>query len=164
MKTVGTRLLALSLALIFLLALVACGEEENGGDAYSISYNGAKICPGEKAGGLLDKLGTPKAEMPVASCGDQGEQIRYTYDSFYLYFLVASDGKQTVDAVEFRNDLIETSEGITIGSSKDAVQKAYGDPSETFGNTLTYKNGKQKLIIQLKDNRVAELKLAYVSQ
>ena len=164
MKFTAKKLLAFLLSMILLVALCACEGGSDEGESYYVSHKGAKICPGEAAGDLLDQLGAPKSEKENGNCGGQGVQMRYTYDSFYLYLLESTDGKVTVDAIEFRDDLIETAEGLGIGSSKDEVLKAYGDPTEEKGQTLTYKNGKQHLVINLKNDAVSALSLKHVTQ
>ncbi len=165
MKRIGTKLLIISLVLCLLAALCGCsGGNEDGGDAYYISYKGEKICPGAEAGDLLDALGKPKSEKNNGNCGGQGVQMKYSYDSFDLYLLESADGKVTVDQISLKDDLVETPKGIAIGSSKDDVTDAYGEPATTGKSTLVYKKGAQELVFKLNGDSVSAIDIIHVTQ
>ncbi len=156
------RLLALAMALLLTLtALAACAEDTDGGDAYYISYNDVKIQPGANAKGLLDKLGEPDYEKNNGNCGGQGVQMKYSYTSFDLYLLEATDGTLTVDQITLKDDLMETPEGIAIGDAKTDVEQAYGTPDETNAYNIVYRSGRQELIFGMEDGRVESIDIIY---
>ena len=160
----GKRILSMTFVVVLLLALCACGGGSDE-DAYYISFKEATICPGEAAGDLLDALGEPNFKKNNGNCGGQGVQMKYSYDSFDLYLLEANDGKVTVDEISLKDDLIETPKGIAIGSKKDAVLKAYGEPTKATDKTLVYEKGKQELFFELNDDSaVVAITIRHVTQ
>ena len=160
------KLTALLAALLLSLGLCACAKDEpkDTGDAYYISYEGTKICPGKDADGLLERLGEPRSEKNNGNCGGQGVQMKYSYSSFDLYLLESTDGTVTVDQISVKDDLIETPEGICIGEDADAVKKTYGDPSKETAKTLVYRKGAQELIFKVEGGKVVAIDLIHVTQ
>ena len=163
-----TRIAILLLCLLMLIPLASCdkkeetqNEEKDGGEvaaiAFSITANGTKIELGKDATPILTALGAPQAESSVGSCGGkEGTWTRYTYAGFYLLVLENGNSK-TVDQIELKDDSIMTPKGVGIGSTKDAVLKAYGngyDKSQSSDTALVYRQGTKQLEFYF-DNGVA---------
>ena len=151
MKNLVIQICTLSLAIFLLLSLCSCagGKESDNGEAYYISCNGVRICPGEEAGDLLEKLGEPDFAADYGNCGGQGVQKMYSYDSFEVYLLETADGKITVDQISLCDDLMETPRGICIGDDREEVIEQYGEPTESTISTMIYQKGAQELVFKL---------------
>ena len=139
------RILALVLALLLIFALAACsdssdeGKDENEGNAknYYVTYNGQKIEIGADAKALIPTLGEYTSEDGEA-CGTDEKDVIYTLSGISIETHVSGD-KETVRQVKFLDDSNKTPEGITIGSSRDDVVKAYGNGyTENASGALRY--------------------------
>lgn len=154
------RALSLMLALLCVVfAFAACNAEqsENNDDTkgteYYIIHKGTKIELGKKADSVLSALGEPKSKEALPDCGDFGKQTKYQYDNFMLYTLT-NDSGETIDQIEFLNDMAETEKGICIGDSSDDVIAAYGEPSQKSSGSLSYQNGSLYLKFSLENGNV----------
>lgn len=78
---------------------------------------------------LITALGTPANTQKALSCHYDGEDTIYTYAGFVLY-TYAHDESEILYLIEIKDSSIETSEGISIGSSYDDVIAAYGTPDD----------------------------------
>ena len=118
---------------------------------FAISYKNTVLELGKDASGVLKKLGDPSSEPKhVASCGENmGEQWQYTYPSIVVFTLKNGD-KETIDAVALRDDIAETSKGITVGSTEAEMIEAYGEPTRQ-GNKCLYQKDSYTLEIRLDD-------------
>ncbi len=166
MRKIFMRTFVLAMALFLTLGLCACTQEEPKDESgeYYITYEGTKICPGADGDGLLEKLGEPNSEKNNGNCGGQGVQMKYSYPSFDLYLLESADGDVTVDQISIKDDLIETPEGICIGSDEADVRDAYGEPDQVTAKTMIYRDGKQELTFKLEDGKVSAIDLMHVTQ
>ena len=133
------------MALLLLFTLVACnnntGDDENT-DAptaknYSVTYNGTKIEIGADAKTLLPKLGNPEGEIGEA-CGTDEKDVIYSLSGLEIETHVKGE-TEIVRQIKITNDLQKTDKGITIGSTKDDVVKAYGkDYKEGSSGAIRY--------------------------
>ena len=134
------------MALLLLFALVSCGNNDggNGDDAnapaaknYSVTYNGTRIEIGADAKTLLPKLGNPEGEVGEA-CGTDEKDVIYALSGIEIETHVKGD-TEIVRQIKITNDLHKTEKGITIGSTKDDVVKAYGkDYKEGSSGAIRY--------------------------
>ena len=126
------KFLALCMALLLLFSLAACGEQKNDDDnggassdkEYSVTYNGIDLDVGADAKTLLPKLGNPEGEVGEA-CGTDEKDVIYTLVGVEIETHVKGED-EIVRQIKITNDSQKTEKGITIGSSKDDVIKAYG--------------------------------------
>ncbi len=174
------KILALILCL-FLCAFcfAACEGDEGGKDkngeegestklqssvGFYVNYNSVKIELGADAKGVTSALGTPKSTSPQGSCGGQGTLTKYTYASVELYVLTSSSGDETFDQISLLDDTVKTDKGISIGSTKDEVVKAYGNGYTKSGETgMTYTSGNKNLKFTLRDGSVVGVDYMIVS-
>lgn len=145
------------LCLCALLTLCACGSD---GDAKNWTFQTGSVTI-EIGGNCADALktleSTCKNKSATGSCWkDTGEDVVYQFDGFRLktYRTKENDPKETLLAVEFTTDGVKTPEGITVGSTTDAVKKAYGTPTTEDSSTLTYDRGTSRLRFTLRDGKV----------
>ena len=131
------KILALCIALLLVFSLSACGgdndgDNDNGADnsgaatasEYTFTYNGVEIKVGADAKPILSKLGNPEGEVGEA-CGTDEKDVIYSLSGVELETHVKGDD-EVVRQIKIINDSKSTDKGITVGSSKDEVIKAYG--------------------------------------
>ena len=174
MKTMTKRLAALLLSLLLLVTFVACAEQETTPSdhesdqqkesAYSVICNGTKLELGKPATAALKKLGEASSKQEVADCGAGNSRVYYRYPSFDLYTMKSADGTEIIDQIELNDDLVQTPEGIGIGSTEAELRDAYGAPASDKNGVLTYQKGSYQLIAELTDGVVTELGLLRVTQ
>ena len=170
------RILAILLCLVLALGFAACGDdqgknEQGGNDGGSnkksvnfyMNYNNIKIELGADATALVGQLGTPESTSDMGACGDLGTVTKYVYDNIELFVLKSGD-KATVDQITFKNDLVRTPEGVTIGTSKDDVIKSCGDGyAKCDDGEIRYTSGNKNLKFTLRDGAVTRINYLVLS-
>lgn len=150
------RLLAWFLCLAALLTLGSCGKKAEEGWVFRV--NGVSMTLGEGCADALASLQSEcRSQNATGSCWkDTGEDVIYQYDGFRLktYRTKSGDPNETLLAVEFTTDEVKTPEGITVGSTLDAVKAAYGTPTEEDSSSVTYDRGNTRLRFSLRDGNV----------
>lgn len=99
--------------------------------------NDAKIVPGTDFSEALEILGEPVNYTEAASCYYEGMDKIYSYDGFEITTYPVGD-KDFVQDINISSDKYTTVEGITIGSTLDAVVDAYGENYELTGKMYRY--------------------------
>ncbi|MBE6557152.1 MAG: hypothetical protein E7664_05355 [Ruminococcaceae bacterium] len=159
--------IALALCVLMAVCMIACDKEaettkkEGGqpspaGVTYAVTYQNTTIELGGDAKDVIAALGTPTSQKEGGSCAGQGTLTVYTYPSLTVTVLTVGD-KQTIDQLTFTDDGIKTAKGITIGSARDAVVKAYGEATTATDTVMTYTSGNKSLKIGLKDGFVKSI-------
>ena len=147
------KLLALLLAATCVF-LCACGGGNAAGNAggnsdagntsndesYVFTYDGMEISVNEDIESVVGKLGEPIAYYEAASCAFDGLDKFYTYSSFQLD-TYPKDGKDMVASIYFKDDLVKTTEGISLYMTKADMINAYGEATTVNGNEYTYEKG-----------------------
>ena len=143
------KILALCMALLLLFSLVACGDkkdDDNDADntpaakEYYVMYNGVKLEVGVEAKKVISKLGEYKSEDGEA-CGTDEKDVIYTVSGIEIETHVKGES-EIVRQIKITNDSQKTVKGITIGSSKDDIIKAYGKSyKEGSSGALRYEGG-----------------------
>lgn len=105
------------------------------GLTYTFTYGGNKIAMNADAAPVIEALGEPKSYTEEESCAFEGLDKTYYYGSFYLQTYPEGD-KDYVYCLWLVDDSVETEEGIYIGASQAAVEKAYG--AENFNGKNAY--------------------------
>ena len=124
------RILALCIALLLIFAFASCTDKKKDDGAndsaknYYITYNGQKIEVGADAQKVISKLGKYTSEDGEA-CGTDEKDVIYTLSGMEIETHVNKDG-EVIRKIEILNDSQKTEKGITIGSTRDEVIKAYG--------------------------------------
>jgi hypothetical protein len=170
------KIILILAALCLVLCLVACDSgkgttgddntdaktDKNVGVSYFVNYNGTKITLGGAADATISALGTPQSKRKGKNCGNHGYQVEYAYTSLYIYVLETESGN-TVDQIEFRDDLVSTPEGVCIGMSKADVIAKCGAASTETAVSLIYTSGKLHLSVGLDSNGTVS-KIAYIRE
>lgn len=164
-KRVLTLLLAVSCVF-----LCACGGGNNDGNtdknnsennstndaSYVFTYEGMEISVNEDIESVVGKLGEPVAYYEAASCAFDGLDKFYTYSSFQLD-TYPKDGKDMVASIYFKDDLVKTTEGISLYMSKDDMIKAYGEATTVNGNEYTYEKGNGCLYFIVENDEIVSI-------
>ncbi len=139
--------------------LVGCKKEEKNeetADAYAFSAGDVSVAVNAEAAPILQALGAwlDYAESP--SCAFEGMDKIYTYQGFELetYCL---DGTDYIASIRLLDDSVKTTEGIAIGSTKEAVTDVYGSPDEQTDTAFTYQSGDMKLQFLFRDGSVSDI-------
>ncbi len=164
------------LALLASLALTACTEEVSESDStasqdsgtvsatgYYFTYNDTDIILGAAADAIIESLGEYKSYFESESCAFEGLDKVYSYSGFKVN-TYEEDGVDYILSVVFSNDTVENAEGITIGSSKDAVLAAYGDPTSETTSSLVYEKDGTQLVVGISNDSVASLQYLLITE
>ena len=151
------RLLLLAIAIMVAgIILVSC---TNGGkiEKYIFKSGGVEIIPGEDSAAILGALGKESSYDEVdIGCGNNEVGKVYSYSGFKIQ-TYPDNSKDYVDTVTITNDSVSTPEGITIGSSRDDVIKAYGDGYTEKSNGIVYIKDKTTLSFVIRDGLVTSI-------
>lgn len=138
----------------------ANSESENAGNkneaSYVFIYDGMELSVNEEIESVIAKLGEPVAYYEAASCAFEGLDKIYTYSSFQLdtYPL---DGVDMLASIYFKDDLVQTQEGISLYMTKDDMIAAYGEATTVNGNEYIYEKGNGRLRFILKEDEIISI-------
>lgn len=163
------KVLALLLA-VSCVFLCACGGGDNGENAgnndsgnsdvneasYVFTYNGMELSVNEDIESVVDKLGEPIAYYEAASCAFDGMDKFYTYSSFQLD-TYPKDGKDMVASIYFKDDLVKTTEGVSLYMTKDDMIQAYGEATTVNGNEYIYEKGNGRLYFIVENEEIVSI-------
>lgn len=158
------KLTGLLLTMVCVLSLAACGggngeSQKNGGDnaqaentssGYTFEYNGVSVSVDTDIETILDKLGEPSSVFEDPSCAGQGTDFVYRYSGVDIYTSPSKDSDKAISTILIVSDEVETPEGVTIGSTQEEVESAYGTDYSESNGMLTYEKGGMKLGILIK--------------
>ena len=165
------KLIAFLLAAAMMLCFAACQPTETPDapgnkvpvqDSFTFTYKGTKIALHAPAEQVVAALGEPLKYSESTSCAFEGLDKSYDYGSFYLETYPIGD-KDYVYGWWFVDDLVETAEGICIGSSKADVETAYGADNYNGTNAYTIKKGSGMLTIILDNDVVTSIQYAIIT-
>lgn len=94
---------------------------------------------------VVAKLGEAASYFESVSCAFNGIDKIYTYAHFELQTYPADDGVDRISTIVLFDDMYETEEGITIGSTKEAVMAAYGISESDGSNQIVTRKGNDRL-------------------
>lgn len=178
------KLMSLMLVImVCIVSLAACGggddkgnggnDSQGGGSAannssdnasasgYSFEYKGTSISVNTDIDPIVEKIGEPSSKFEAPSCAGQGTDFIYTYSGFEIDTSPFENITNAIAAIIIVSDEVETPEGITIGSTKEDVEAAYGTDYTESNGMMTYQKGDMKLNILIKNNAVDSIQ--YVS-
>lgn len=168
------KIVLLATAVVTGLALTACGGSDSGtgssgtassdgGDGFTFTSGSTVIEMNADASAVVDELGDADDYFESESCAFEGLDKVYTYPGFQLNTYPVDD-KDYVLSVVFMDDTVSTDEGISIGSTKDDVTEAYGDPSSESSTQMVYEKGDTELTIGLDGDSVSTLEISAVTE
>lgn len=170
------KLITILLCAALVLCIAACGgpTEPTGTQAptgsgnpsepsFTFTYKGTEIALHAPAEPIIAALGEPKSYSESTSCAFEGLDKSYGYGSFYLETYPKGD-KDFVYGWWFVDDMVETEEGICIGTSQADVEKAYGSENFNGSNSFVIKRGSGVLTIILDKGAVSSIQYTIVSE
>lgn len=116
------------------------GEQETAEDTYQITYQGADLYVNEDMAEVIQVLGEPDSYFESESCAFQGMDKVYDYGSVVINTYPENEADYIL-TIELKDDMVETPEGIAIGSAKDKVLEAYGTADQENSASLSYVKG-----------------------
>lgn len=160
---------------LMIFGLTACGGSDAGSKAasgsagkvsangYSYTSNSVKIAMNAEAKDIIDGLGEPDKYFESESCAFKGLDKVYTYKGFKINTYPVDD-KDYILSVVFMDDTVETDEGVFIGSEKDSVTGAYGEPTSSTDTSMIYEKDGTKMTFVLNDDKVTSIEIAAITE
>ncbi len=153
------RILLITLALVMLVSLVACGGniddtsdtddttdtndaadttepvgDVSDGGAYTVSLGSFSITIGGDADALNATLGEPLDYMEAPSCIHEGYDKVYVFDGYSISTSPKADGTQYVSELSLTSDVVAIDGTLMIGCDVSAIEAKFGtDYTEEFG-------------------------------
>ena len=146
----------LALLLLLSLSLGACAEEPEAPNPYTFKAGALEIAIDAEADPILSSLGEPKSYDESPSCAYEDLDKVYTYAGFEIKTYTLKK-VEYIASIRLLDDSCQTQKGITIGSEKDAVTKAYGTPASQTDSALIYEAEGMKLQILLRNGLVSDI-------
>ena len=131
------------------------GNDQNNAQDYYFQKGDVKITMYVPSAPIVEALGQYRSSYEAPSCAFDGMDVIYSYPGFDLMTYV-KNGEGIISGVVLRDDTVETIEGISIGSDKAAVEKAYGK-FDDGANSLKIIKGSCELLIILTDGAVSSI-------
>ena len=132
------KLLCLMMALLLLLSLSACGGEEPlEKEAYSLLYKGQTIKIDSAMSNYLNALGASAQYQEMPTCGKGDLDKLYDYGSIRLR-TYQINGVDYISVIELMDDLVQTTEGLSIGDAQQKVSEIYGVADRTTASAWIY--------------------------
>ncbi len=139
-------------------------NNNNGNDVEYVFVSGTvTVKMNEAADAVLSGLGEAKSTYESPSCAFQGNDYYYDYGSFEVSTYDEGNG-QFIYSVFFKDDLVETPEGLCIGAAEADVIAAYGADGKLDSGNYSYTDGNCNLMIFIKDGVVSSIEYTAVVQ
>jgi ABC-type oligopeptide transport system substrate-binding subunit len=148
------------------------GAESTGADdsasvaaptGYYFTLNGVTVSVNAAMAPIAEALGEPTSYFESESCAFQGLDKTYTYGSVVISTYPV-DGEDFVYTIELKDDTVETTEGICIGSTKDDVTAAYGTASSETDTALSYEKDDSVLAFIFDGGSVANITYTAITE
>ena len=99
---------------------------------YGLTVGEVFLYPGADPA-ILTALGEPQDKLEAKSCVHEGYDRVYYYAGYEVNTQPTADGRELIVSIYLTDDSTETTEGIRIGDTQDAVKQAYGEASVASG-------------------------------
>jgi hypothetical protein len=96
-------------------------------DDLAVVINGELYTMFGEAAALVESMGQPALFSEAPSCLYEGNDKTYEYADLVLY-TITKNSKDLVDGIDLVTDKWQTRRGIKVGSSREDVLAAYGEP------------------------------------
>ena len=132
------------------------GNETAKDKSYIFTCDGIEISVNDDIEVVIDKLGEPLAYFEAASCAFEGLDKFYTYSSFQLD-TYPKNGKDMLASIYFKDDLVKTTEGISLYMTKADMIAAYGEATSVNGTEYIYEKGNGCLKFIIEDDEIVSI-------
>ena len=106
---------------------------------------------------VIKLIGEPSDSFEAPSCASDIKDTVYDYDHYEIWFSSYPEG-DILTSITFKDDIPVTAEGVSIGSSKEKMEEAYGTDYEVMGKEYIYRANGMSLHFQITNNQ-----LSYIS-
>ncbi len=131
-------------------------EKEKELSGYVFEYQGIRMAMDMAAAEVIEALGEPVSYFEAPSCAFEGLDKIYNYGSFELD-TYEQKGRDYISGIYFRDDLIETPEGISLYMSYDELLKVYGEAELEQSGAVVYEKDGMKLRFLVKDGEITSI-------
>ena len=118
---------------------------EGSGNGYCFIVNGVTISVDMDMDELAVGLGESKSVFTAPSCAGEGITYMYDFASYEIETYPASDGKNRIGYIIFKDDMVATAEGVDLSMTREDVLRIYGADGEVSENKITYEKDGTKL-------------------
>ncbi|MDR2131764.1 MAG: hypothetical protein LBP30_00245 [Clostridiales Family XIII bacterium] len=128
---------------------------------FAFRHKDAPIVPGEDMGALLAAIGEPNDVFEAPSCAFDGIDRIYYYPGF-LVNTYPEQGEDKILSISFRDDSVQTEEGLYLGMNADEVTAVYENGAwNESGNALLFQNGDLELRVLFEDGVATDVTMYY---
>lgn len=123
---------------------------------YVFVVNGISIEIDAEAQQILGKLGDPLSVYESPSCAFGDLDRIYTFSGYEMDTYMVND-VEYISSIVFKDDTVETPEGVCIGNTVEQIKTLYGEPSIEEETILTYFKDQMKLCFIINDGTVVSI-------
>lgn len=169
------KIFCMLLAVMMLMALCACGGDSsdpttqpttNNNDGkpvgYTFTYNGKQFGLNMKMDDVKAMIGQPTKSNTSDSCAFAGTDTVYYYSDDIRITTSDDRGYEWIYEISLTNDLVQTEEGICIGSAAADVTAKYGASQGSSDALLVYNKDGMKLMFVITDGAVTAIRYTMV--
>jgi len=128
---------------------------------YTFVYKGTNIDMKAEAAPNCEALGDAKSYTEETSCAFDGLDKNYTFSSFIMTTYPDGD-KDRVNSITLLDDTVSTTDGISIGDSKEKVEEVYGADAFNGVNAYIMTEGDAQLTIIIDSDKVSSIQYTAV--
>lgn len=136
------------------------GDEQSKLKGYVFETDGANgkvsMTTDIEMAGILEKLGEPDSYFEAESCAFKGLDKTYTYSHYEIQTYPDGD-KDLISCILFKDDIISTKEGMSIGMTKEQMENTYGTGYEVKGNMYSYEKDGSYLAFIMQDDIISSI-------
>lgn len=176
------KLLCISLSLLLLLSLAACGgapaddtpdttpettvvvekDEANAPkEGYAFTIGEVSLTPGQEFD--PDALPEPDSTFEIESCAGQGTDTVYSYPEAEVT-VFTEDGKGAIYSIYLLDPNTATPEGLYLGDEKAQAETIYGTDYAEEDTELVYTKGATQLRLLVEDDIVTAIEYRLITE
>ena len=130
---------------------------------YYLTVNDYKLAVDQPMETVIASMGKEESYFEAPACAFDGVEKIYTYNNgaIEVRTYIAADGKDYVNFVVLKNDLVSTDEGLSVGDNTEKVKQVYGEDYKDNNGSFEYTKGNMKLLIVIEEDAVVSIQ--YIS-
>ena len=130
---------------------------------YFLTINNYQLAVDQPIENVTSAMGQEESYFEAPACAFDGVEKTYTYNNgaVEVRTYTNSEGKDFVNFVVLKNDLVSTDEGLSVGDKVDKVKECYGEDYKDNNGSFEYAKGNMKLLIVIEEDTVVSIQ--YIS-
>lgn len=124
--------------------------------SYYWTVDGVDLKIDDIAANTVDLISEEAKYFEAESCAYNGIDKIYTYNDYSVTFY-EGEGRDGISAIAIMSDLVETNEGIAVGSTEEEVRGVYGEPVQETETLMLYEDNSVELRIILGNGKVTSI-------